>query len=169
VAKQDVLARVKADIALGRTHLARQRLRALLAADPDDLEVRDLLADVYRQAGNPVEAGRWGFLGPGLREDEAVAFARAHPSAWLRLRLLRFTGDPADLAPPARTRLHHLAEEAERVGPPRRWKGMAPAGVRPSRSVRMPCLFVAVAMLVIGALVAVGVYQVVRWLGGQLG
>jgi hypothetical protein len=163
VAKHDVLARVKVDLALGRTHLARQRLRALLAIDPDDLEVRELLASVYRQTGNQVEAGRWAYLSPQLRAEEAAAFERAHPSPWLRLRLLRFTGDAADLSPAARQRLRALAAEAERVGPPPAWRTVAPAQTA-SRGNALPCLFVAATMLVVGALVAVGIYRLVHWL-----
>jgi hypothetical protein len=163
VAKHDVLARVKVDLALGRTHLARQRLRTLLATDPDDLEVRDLLADVYRQTGNLVEAGRWAYLSEQLRDEEAAAFERAHPTPWLRLRLLRFTGDPHDLPATARERLRLLTEQAERLGPPQPWNHVAeaaPAG----RGGRLPCLFVAATMLVIAVFVAIGLYRVVQWI-----
>jgi hypothetical protein len=44
VAKADVLARVKQDLALGHTYTATQRLRTLLAVQPNDLELRDRLA-----------------------------------------------------------------------------------------------------------------------------
>jgi hypothetical protein len=163
VAKHDVLARVKVDLTLGRTHLARQRLRTLLAIDPDDLEVRELLAGVYRQTGNLVEAGRWAYLSPQLRAEELTAFERAHPSPWLRLRLLRFTGDLADLPPAARHRLRALRAEAERVGPPPVWQ-RPPAEAPQRRGTAFPCLFVAVTMAVLGALVAIGIYRIVHWL-----
>ncbi|HKT05844.1 MAG TPA: DUF6584 family protein [Rugosimonospora sp.] len=165
MAKQDVLSRVKVDLAHGRTHLARQRLRTLLAIDPDDLDVRDLLADVYRQSGNPVEAGRWAYLSPGLDADEATAFERAHPSPWLRLRLLRYTGDPDELTPAARDRLRALTAEAEKLGPPPDWQGTGEApGER--RGLGLPCLFVAIALLILGTLVAIGIYRLVGVLLG---
>jgi hypothetical protein len=163
VAKHDVLARVKVDLTLGRTHLARQRLRTLLAIDPDDLEVRELLAAVHRQTGNLVEAGRWAYLSPHLQVDELIAFERAHPSPWLRLRLVRYTGDPADLAPAARQRLRALVLAAERAGPPPVLRQPS-APPRSRRGSALPCLFVAVSLLVLGALVAIGVYRVVHWI-----
>jgi hypothetical protein len=161
VAKHDVLARVKVDLTLGRTHLARQRLRTLLAIDPDDLEVRELLAAVYRQTGNLVEAGRWAYLSPHLRPEERAAFERAHPSPWLRLRLLRFEGDLADLSPVARQRLRLLHAQAERAAPP---ASRAPATESEShRGNRLPCLFVVATMLLLALLVAIGIYRVVHW------
>jgi hypothetical protein len=163
VAKPDVLARVKVDLSLGRPHLARQRLRTLLAIDPDDLEVRELLASVYRQTGNLVEAGRWAYLSPQLRPDELAAFERAHPSPWLRLRLLRFTGDLADLPPAARHRLRLLAAQAREAGPPPVWQRPA-VEPQPRRGNTVPCLFVAVTMVVVGVLVAIGVYRVMLWI-----
>lgn len=162
MAKQDVLARVKVDLACGRTHLARQRLRTLLATDPDDLEVRELLADVHRHAGNLVEAGRWAYFSAQLRPAELIAFERAHPSPWLRLRLLRFTGDEADLTPAARERLRALNRQAALAGPPPDWRDAQQPDAQP-RGAGFPCLFVAVALLVIGVLVAIGVYRVVQW------
>jgi cytochrome c-type biogenesis protein CcmH/NrfG len=165
VAKRDVLARVKVDLTLGRAHLARQRLRTLLAIDPDDLEVRELLAAVYRQTGNVVEAGRWAYLSPQLRPEELIAFERAHPSPWLRLRLLRFTGDVADLSPAARQRLRMLAAQATRAGPPPVWQRQrAQQQSARRRGSAVPCLFVAVSMVVLGALVAIGIYRIVHWI-----
>jgi hypothetical protein len=97
VAKSEVLVRVKNDLAQGHTYLAIQRLRTLAAVDPADLEVHRMLAAVYRQTGNPVEAGRWAFLTDDLRPDELAAFERANPDPWLRLRLVDWPADPATL------------------------------------------------------------------------
>ena len=66
MAKADVLARVRADLAAGHTHMAIQRLRTLLATLSDDVEVRSLLAAVYRRhdeyvrefGGEPFPQGR---------------------------------------------------------------------------------------------------------------
>jgi hypothetical protein len=159
VAKSDVLARVKIDLALGHTHTAIQRLRTLLAVGPDDLEVHRMLADVYRQTGNLVEAGRWSFLTSDPRPDELAAFERAHPDPWLRSRLVRWNGDSVMLPnAAARSRLSALREAANRAGPPDRWNRHDGG---PPRSNTVPCLFVAVALAVLGSLAAVGVLRAI--------
>jgi hypothetical protein len=163
VAKADVLARVKNDLALGHTYLATQRLRTLLAVDPADLEVRRLLAAIYRQTGNLAEAGRWAYLTEDIRPEELAAFARANPSPWLRLRLLSWTADPATLpGDAARARLIALVDEAETGGPPTRWAGSYQAP-RP-RSAVLPCLFVILVLLLIGALAVIGVLRMARYI-----
>jgi hypothetical protein len=162
VAKADVLARVRDDLALGHTYLATQRLRTLLAVDPNDLEVYQLLASVYRQTGNLVEAGRWAFLTNDLRPEELAAFERAHSSAWLRLRMLRWSGDPERLpSEEARNRLVELVANADAEGPPDRYR--SPADRTRSR-IALPCLFVFVVLAVLGSLAGLGVYRVVGWL-----
>jgi hypothetical protein len=160
VAKSDVLARVKTDLALGHTYTAIQRLRTLLAVDPDDLELHQLLASVYRQTGNLVEAGRWSFLTKDARPEELAAFERANPDPWLRLRLVRWAGDPRTLPDPAaRARLWALRQAAERSGPPDRWNH--DEGAPQNHSTKVPCLFVAVALVTIGALATVGMLRAI--------
>ncbi|MBO0868482.1 MAG: tetratricopeptide repeat protein [Micromonosporaceae bacterium] len=160
--KPEVLARVKSDLALGHTHLAIRRLRTLITADPDDLEVRALLAIVYRQTGNLVEAGRWAYLSDEVRPAELAAFERAHPSPWMRLRLLRVSGRMVGVPVAARHRLDALVAEAERVGPPPIWT--EPSAPRRRHGVAVPCLFVVVTLGAFGALVALGGYEVLHWL-----
>lgn len=152
------------DLAHGQTHIAIQRLRTLVAIDPDDLEVREALASVYRRSGNLTEAGRWSFLAAEVIPEEIAAFERANPAPWLRLRLLRYTADPADLSGPARERLLALAEQARRTGPPAIWTGPSTVEFEPRRGVTLPCLFVTVALGVFAALTAVGVYRAVVWI-----
>jgi hypothetical protein len=164
VAKPDVLARAKRDLAQGHTFVATRRLRAYLANDPNNLEVRRVLAAVYRQSGNLVEAGRWGFLTAEVGLAELAAFERANPSPFLRLRLLHFSADPRRLPPAAQDRLRVLAIQAERVGPPPDWVDEDRAEPRPSRRNTVPCLFVVIALAVFAALVTVGIYQVIMWL-----
>jgi hypothetical protein len=160
VAKSDVLARVKNDLARGHTHTAIQRLRTLLAVDPDDLDVHQLLAEVYRQTGNLVEAGRWSFLTGHPHADELTAFERANPDPWLRLRLIGWNGDPVMLPnAAARSRLSALREAAARAGPPDRWNRRD--GAARSRGTTVPCLFVAVALVVLGALGVIGVLRAI--------
>jgi hypothetical protein len=163
VAKSDVLVRVKNDLAQGHTHLAIQRLRTLAAVKPDDLEVHRMLAGVYRQAGNPVEAGRWAFLTDDLRPDELAAFERANPDPWLRLRLVDWPADLSALPDEgAQQRLTALRESAERSGPPDKWPG-------PDQSPRahgsaIPCLFVVLTLVVLGTLATIGLIRVVMLL-----
>jgi Family of unknown function (DUF6584) len=164
VAKPDVFARVDNDLSLGHTYLAIRRLRAYLGSNPNDLAARRLLAAVYRQTGNLVEAGRWGFLTEEVHPAEVIAFERANPSPWLRLRLLRFEGKPKMLPPAAQDRLRVLTVQAERVGPPAIWTG--PDHPEPRRRQRnaLPCLFVVVALSAFAALVAIGVYRAVMFI-----
>ncbi|HET8660070.1 MAG TPA: DUF6584 family protein [Micromonosporaceae bacterium] len=165
MAKADVLARVKDDLTLGHTYRATQRLRTLLAVDPSDLEVRRLLAAVYRQTGNLVEAGRWSFLTDDVRSEELAAFIRANPSPWLRLRLLSWNDDLAALPTgAARERLLALVEEAERSGPPSRWRGHYRAP--DSRGTLVPCLFVLLTVGIVVTLAALGVVQFGMWILG---
>jgi hypothetical protein len=164
VAKPDVLARAKQDLAQGHTYVATRRLRTYLANDPDNLEVRRVLAAIYRQAGNLVEAGRWGFLTADVTPHELTAFERANPSPFLRLRLLGLAADPRKLPPVARDRLRVLTVQAERVGPPPDWTEEDRPQPLPQRRNTVPCLFVAIALTVFAALVTIGIYQVVMWL-----
>jgi len=163
VAKPNVLARAREDLVQGHTEVAVRRLRAYLAGDPDNIEVRRVLAAIYRQTGNVVEAGRWGFLTTDARPAELAAFERANPSPFLRLQLLHFSADPGGLPAAARDRLRVLALQAERVGPPPDWRGYDEPIKPKRRSNRVPCLFVLVALTVFAALAALGIYQVVMW------
>jgi hypothetical protein len=163
VAKPDVFARVTDDLAHGHTHVAIQRLRTLLATQPQDLEVRRALASIYRRIGNLSEAGRWAYLSDDLRSEEITAFERANPSPWLQLRLLQFTADPAILSDAARARLMELAAQAQRVGPPSIWTGPSTLERLPRRRNMFPCLFVFIALSAFAVLTAIGVYRAVVW------
>jgi hypothetical protein len=168
VAKADVLARVKQDLALGHTYTATQRLRTLAAIHPDDLELRRLLVTVYRQTGNLVEAGRWAFLLDDLTDAERVAFERANPHPWLRLRLLRWDAPITELPDAgARTRLRELTEAAVELGPPSTYGGPMPAspGGRFTGNA-IPCLFVMIALGGLGTLAAIGMIRILTWVIG---
>jgi hypothetical protein len=169
VAKADVLARVKQDLALGRTYLATQRLRTLIVIDSGDLELREMLATVYRQTGNLAEAGRWGFLGTEVAAAELAAFARANPDPWLRLRMLRWSGDETILPADVQGRLRQLVTAAKRSGPPSAYRGPLSPARRRRRFVRgsaVPCLFVLVALVGIGSLAAIGLIRALNWVLG---
>lgn len=157
---------MKRDLAAGQTYLATQRLRTLAASHPDDLDIYRLLASIYRQTGNLAEAGRWGFLTTEVRPLELEAFARVHANPWSRLRLLRWTGDPATLADDTiRHRLAVLVDEAEASGPPEIWAGSYRAPSKTRGSV-IPCLFTAVALIAVAALAAIGAWRALSWIVG---
>lgn len=164
-----MLAKVKQDLALGHTYLATQRLRTLIAIDSGDLELREMLANVYRQTGNLAEAGRWGFLGTEVTPAELAAFARANPDPWLRLRMLRWSGDESALPAEVKHRLRELVTTARRSGPPTAYRGPLSASRRRRRFVRgsaVPCLFVVIALVGIGSLAAIGLIRALNWVLG---
>ena len=164
MAKPDVLARARTDLEQGHTYVAIRRLRTYLAHEPDNLEVRRVLAAIYRRAGNLVEAGRWGFLTAEVTPAELTAFERANPSPFLRLRLLHFSAEAHRLPAAAQDRLHVLTLQAERVGPPPDWsREDEPTPSPPQRRSTVPCLFVVIALTVFAALATIGVYRVLMW------
>ena len=119
VAKADVLDRVAADLARGYTAPAIQRLSSLVAAHPTDLDLRRRLAAVHRMVGNPIEAGRWGYLLTDVPARETEAFERAYPQPAVRLRKLRWPPNGQAATEFARARLAALAD-GERPRPARR-------------------------------------------------
>jgi hypothetical protein len=107
MAKSNLIDRVASDLAKGHTHPAKQRLHSLIAAHPTDLDLRRQLADVYRQTGDLVEAGRWSYLDEAADPFELLAFERAYPSLTSRRIALRW---PADALPPTDYVRSKLAE-----------------------------------------------------------
>lgn len=165
-----MLARIKQDLALGHTHTATQRLKTLVTIHPDDLELRDMLAGVYRQTGNLAESGRWAFLSSDLTPAEQAAFERANPDPWLRLRMLRWPGDESTLpTESARARLRDLIAATKRSGPPTTQHGPWPGRVSRrtfGRGSAVPCLFVFVALAGLGSLAAIGFLRALSWVLG---
>lgn len=164
MAKKDVLSRVRRDLEAGHPDLATQRLRTLVSMAPDDLEAYRILAEIYRRTGNPVEAGRWSFLLDSATDEEIAAFERAHPTPWIRIRLIRWTGDPDTLASEAgRRRWQALVDEVTRsgeIGPADEWSRQFQA-VEPSRRPWLTALTVVLAIALVG-LGAFGVLQLVE-------
>ncbi|MEU7277444.1 DUF6584 family protein [Streptomyces sp. NPDC045431] len=97
---RDTLARVEADLAVGRVPVARQRLRGLVSSFPNDLALRRRLAEVYRLYGDAAEAGRWMYLEEDRDEAETAAFEARYRTALWRMRALAWRG-PESLAPSA--------------------------------------------------------------------
>jgi hypothetical protein len=185
MAKTYVLDRVAADLARGFTHPAIQRLSSLVAAYPNDLDLRRRLAAVHRRAGNRIQAGRWDYLTIGADSGDTHAFERAFPSPVARLREVRWPQRAGQAATAyARQRLTKLmtAAAAER---PRRFEPTAGGTAEPTprgtsgiaalrdavadwwpfgRSRSSAIVTAAVAALVTAPLVVVGLVTVLQWI-----
>ncbi|MFE7565452.1 DUF6584 family protein [Streptomyces sp. NPDC057539] len=100
---------------LASTLRARQRLHGLLGSYPQDLEVREQLAAIYRQLGETAQAGRWNYLSENPDPTETAAFELLFPHHDERLWALRWGGRAEDaLTSVAVSRLSELHAEAER-------------------------------------------------------
>lgn len=165
MAKKDVLARVREDLDHGHTYLATRRLRTLVSVEPTNFEVYRMLADVYRKTGNLVEAGRWSFLLDDATDEELAAFERAHPWPWVRLRLIRWMGDPAKVPSAAgRERLEVLVNqvrESGEVGPADRWS--MEFGPKRRRRRVWPVVVGMIFLIAAGAVGSLGVVRVIRY------
>jgi hypothetical protein len=165
VAKDDVLARVDADLTNGHTYPALQRLASLSAEYPDDLGIRALRGRLNRQIGNLVEAGRWSFLTEDPLPEELAAFTRRYPYAWARLRALHLRTDPSDaLGVRGRQRLADLREQAQREGaapvvwqPPSRHQRTTPGWAD-----RVGCLVAGLLVLIPLGLMVLGLVTLIR-------
>ena len=166
MAKVDVLARVKQDLALGHTFLATQRLRTLVAIEPDDFELRHMLASIYRQTGNLAESGRWAFLSGDATDAELAAFERANPHPWLRRRMLRWDGDHGTLPDHGvRRRLRALETAASAAGPPDAYRASSRRRGR-ATGTAVPCLFVLIVLGGLGTFAAIGLIRILGWVVG---
>ncbi|MGW1469102.1 DUF6584 family protein [Streptomyces sp. NPDC002308] len=95
---RETLARVDADLAVGRIPVARQRLRGLVSSFPHDLTLRRRLAEVYRLYGDATEAGRWMYLEEDRNADETAAFEARYGSPGRRMKALAWRGPEATAA-----------------------------------------------------------------------
>ena len=121
----DTLARIRQELAAGRTGAARQRLRGLIASFPERLEFRSMLADTYRAEGELGQAGRWSYLDPTPDPAEVSAFLATYAEPVQRMRKIRWRDAvPLDAAGPvAAARLTELRTAAEAAaGRPVSWQ-----------------------------------------------
>jgi hypothetical protein len=150
MAKTYVLDRVAADLARGSTHPAIQRLSSLVAAYPNDLDLRRRLAAVHRRVGNRIQAGRWDYLTIGADRRDTHAFERAFPSAVARLREVRWPLRAGQAATAyARKRLAKLMAAAAAEQPPPRPVIRAANG-RPGANDRPAATWAATMMRLVG-------------------
>ena len=71
--KESILARVGVDVASGDLGKARDRLHTLVFEHPDDLLLRERLAEVYDSLQQPAQAGRYWYL-TEPRDDPATSW-----------------------------------------------------------------------------------------------
>lgn len=169
VSEDETLARVRADLELGRTSMARQRLRGLVGSNPQRLDLREKLAELYRLDGFASQAGRWSYLNEDVDLAEVRAFEREFPDPVLRMRALGWRGPEDAAGHVARERLAAVRAEAEDVvGHALTWERVPLEPRAPTRwgDRLLGALFVAVlVLLVIGVVtfVAQGVQVVIDW------
>ncbi|MBN1170684.1 MAG: hypothetical protein JXA67_00750 [Micromonosporaceae bacterium] len=167
MARADVLARIEQDLDRGHTHPAMQRLASLVAAYPDDLDLRARRAALNRQIGNPVEAGRWGYLTENATDTEIRAFEQAIRPATRRLSCLRLPRDLRDhLGPAGRQRLTTLIEQVEHdQGAPVAFVDGRPHSKRPDTwGGRLGCVAFGLLILAVLALIVIGLGTTIGWL-----
>lgn len=70
----EALQRARRDIARGDLGTARIRLGSYLRHDPDHAVARAYLVELCRKAGDPADAGRWGYLTDQATDAERDAF-----------------------------------------------------------------------------------------------
>lgn len=70
----NALVRARRDVQRGDLGTARLRLASHLSNNPDQTDVRRMLVELCRQAGDPADAGRWGYLTELATDAERDAF-----------------------------------------------------------------------------------------------
>lgn len=164
MAIEKTLQRVDALLEAGDLAGARERLRSLVAYAPRRLDLRERLADVYRRAGDPQQAGRWGYLSEQTTQDELQAFTRSHRGdARSMMHALRWEGTEDDLGSDlAERRLRDLRARAEdAAGGPVGWRDPPPAPAPvPWWDEAVGYVLIALVLLCF----VVGAVTIVRWL-----
>ena len=172
---EDTLARIVEDLAEGRPTLARQRLKGLVGSLPQRLDLREQLAELYRNEGDRTQAGRWSYLAEVRDHGEIDAFERAHESDPIRMmRALGWRGPEERAATKtAQDRLRALRVRAEAgFGLPIEWDKQhnapqPPPGVG-ERIVEIGCVLVVLVLLVlvvsgVFSAAAAGLHTVMDW------
>jgi len=113
VSVDKTLAKVEADLAAGDLVMACRRLQGLVGSFPHRLDLRERLAQVYRQRGDQVRAGRWSYLAEQRVPVEVAAFEKSARRPVQRMRALAWVTAPETASTAvARQRLADLLEVA---------------------------------------------------------
>lgn len=167
MAKCTTLERIDSEIAEGRLGIARDRLRGLITAYPDDLSLRTRLAEVYWKLGYPVLAGQFWFLDSELGDEEEQAVqafllaCKNDPKTVLHR--LRLRGGPEGLGDKARERFEEQvrAYRAKFSEEPTFPAKPLEARLFGSRVWIWGCTLLALLML---ATMMIGLVEIVRWI-----
>jgi hypothetical protein len=149
--------------------MARQRLRGLVGSNPQRLDLREKLAELYRRDGFVSQAGRWSYLSENADLGEMHAFEREYPDPVRRMRALGWRGPEGAAGQVAQERLAAVRAEAEEaVGSPLTWERVPQQRQAPTSwgDRLLGAVFVAVlVLLLIGGVtfVAQGVQVVIGW------
>ncbi len=112
MAKDDTLKKIYSEIEAGDLGKARDRLHGLMVTYPDDIHIRELLADVYWRLQFPAMAGRYWYLTEASGEHvEAAkkAFEKSFGDDPARIMaILKLSEDPDKLPEQLRSRFEVL-------------------------------------------------------------
>ena len=113
----ETLARAAKDVERGELGRARDRLQGLLAAYPEELEIRRRLGEIYWSLQYPERAGCYWYLLPSDRpemETAKRAFARQYGgNPWAMLKAIHYNGGIESVRGTyAGDALHDLADRA---------------------------------------------------------
>ena len=167
MSKATTLIRVKQEITEGRLGIARDRLRGLITAYPDDLSLRTHVAEVYWKLGYPVLAGQFWFLDSELGEEEGQAvqafLLACNNDPKTVLHRLRLRGGPEGLDGKARERVEEQvrAYRAKFSEEPTFPAKPLEARLIGSRVWIWGCTLLALLML---ATMMIGLVEIVRWI-----
>jgi hypothetical protein len=177
MSKEETLRKAAYDQQQGDLGKARDRLHGLIGAYPEDLTLREALAEIYWQLQQPAMAGRYWYL-TDCNTPEAdrarEAFQKAHGHhPLLMLQALKFRGDPECLkGTPAGKRLNALIEAvAQDHGPQmaHRYSGKlreldTPQPLKQTWKEKVTCAILLLFVFFLLALMGIGFGVVVAWL-----
>ncbi len=177
MSREETLRKVAYDIQREDLGKARDRLHGLIGAYPDDLGLRERLAEVYWQLRQPAMAGRYWYL-TDCNTPEAdrarEAFQKAHGhQPLLMLQALKFRGDPERLkGTPAGKRLNGLVEAVSQDHGPQlahRYSGKlreldSPQRLKQTWKEKVTCAILLLMALFLLGLMGIGFGVVVAWL-----
>ncbi|MGI6258547.1 MAG: DUF6584 family protein [Anaerolineaceae bacterium] len=112
MAKDDTLKKIYSEIEAGDLGKARDRLNGLLLTYPNDIQIRELLADVYWRLQFPAMAGRYWYLTETSGEHvetARIAFEKSFGNDPARIMaILKLSGDPDKLPEQVQSRFEVL-------------------------------------------------------------
>ena len=170
MSKETTLIKVKNEIDSANLGKARDRLHGHISADPNDLDLRPMLAEIYFKLQFPAMAGRYWYLEENRTEEMQKCCEEFEKSCGLdpmrMLLALKFKGDVSKLSSDyAKGRLLDLVEACKQrynrypefgLSGRKRWKSTRPIF---DKLIPYGCLFISVIAII---LVIIGLVTVLR-------